>query len=140
MPQIWSYATRCLAMIFCKFDMYALPLFIGPSKGKKSFVPLLAKAALAFLYYPDRVLVRVSRNTKNWILMLQSSKPMIVYHHHQRKKGFFLSLDYLPTTIFTTFSCHFPLSQFYPKNSADNPKKFRVFTFSRRCWRDICVA
>ena len=27
----------------------------------------------------------------------------------------------------------------HPKNLADNPKKFRVFTFSR-CWRDICVA
>jgi hypothetical protein len=60
---------------------------------------------------------------------------MIVYHH-QRKKAF--SLAYITYSL-TTFFCYFPLS-LHPKNSADNPKKFRVFTFFSRCWRDICVA
>ena len=51
------------------------------------------------------------------------------------EKTLFLSISY----SLTTFFCYFPPFLSHPKNLADNPKKFRVFTFSR-CWRDICVA
>ena len=112
---------------------YALPLFIGPSKGKKSFVPFLAKAVLAFYTisrscsctcfteYKELNLDALVVNRWSYIIISEKSRFL---------EQFLLSNHLL--LLLSPFLLH-------PKNLADNPKKFRVFTFSR-CWRDICVA
>lgn len=110
--------THCLKAIG-----YALPLFIGPSKGKKSFVPFLAKAVLAFYTisrscsctcfteYKELNLDALVVNRWSYIIISE--------------KGFFFSLYYL-----LSYHLLLLLSPFFTsKKFSRQPKKISRFYF-----------